>query len=138
MALAWLAFGVLMADSMSTRRQPGGIWKDERRSPGPWPQGRRKPLAIVAAIVAALLARVLVRRVFDQTALGVLVILIGLTSFWVAARLDRGRLDRERYGRGPGWWISLLISKTSVPVARGIYVAMGLGICALGVAELVR
>jgi hypothetical protein len=28
------------------------LWRDEKRSPGPWPQGKRAPLAIVAVVVA--------------------------------------------------------------------------------------
>jgi hypothetical protein len=113
-----------------------GIWKDERRSPGYLPQGRRRPLAIVALGVVYLLARLLTKDVLNRTELSIFVILIGLSAFWVAARMNEQRLEEERYMRGPGWMIGWLISKTSVPVARAIHIAMGIGICALGILTL--
>jgi hypothetical protein len=52
-------------------------------------------------------------------------------------RLNQQRVDEQRYLRGPGWWIGVLISKTSVPVARAVWGAMSVGICALGIASIV-
>ncbi len=122
----------------SEQKPGGGLWKDEKRSPGYLPQGRRAPLALLAVVVVVgVLARLLVHNV-GLTVLSVFVILIGLSAFWAALRMNEQRLEDERYTRGPGWLIGLLISKTNVPVARGIYVLMGVGICALGFAGLVR
>ncbi len=121
----------------STGRGRGkGIWKDERRSPGYLPQGRRRPLAIITLVVVYFLARVLTKDVLNRTELSIFVILIGLSAFWVAARMNEQRLEEERYMRGPGWMIGWLISKTSVPVARAIHIVMGIGICALGILTL--
>ena len=32
----------------------GNLWRDEKTRPGPWPQGKRAPLAIMAVVVALL------------------------------------------------------------------------------------
>ncbi|MGA9285251.1 MAG: hypothetical protein WBV85_07395 [Solirubrobacteraceae bacterium] len=85
----------------------------------------------------AIAAGAAVGEIHNHVALGIFVLLIGLGALWVAARMDQGRLQDERYSRGPGWWLGLLISKTNVPVARGIYILMGLGICALGILSIV-
>jgi hypothetical protein len=69
--------------------------------------------------------------------IGSFVVLIGLGSFWAASRMNQQRLADERYTRGPGWWLGWLISKTNVSIARGIYIVMGIGICALGVLGIV-
>ena len=121
----------------TARHEGGGLWKDERRSPGYWPQGRRKPIAIVALAIVALGARFVI-GVLTTTELGAFVVLIGLSSFWVAIKMDQKRLEDERYSRGPGWMIGWLISKTSVPFARGFYIVLGIGICALGAFAIVR
>ena len=126
------------AELTSTARHEGrGLWKDERRSPGYWPQGRRKPIAVVALAIVALGARFVV-GVLTRDELGAFVILIGLGSFWAAMKMDQKRLEDERYSRGPGWFIGWLISKTSVPVARVFYIVLGIGICALGAFAIVR
>lgn len=127
-----------MPSSPPQTRTEHGLWKDERRRPGYLPQGRRAPLAVIAVVAAGLLARLFMRHVLTRPELSVLVILIGLSAFWVAVRMNRRRLAEERYTRGPGWWIGWLISKTSVPVARAIHIAMGIGICALGILVLIR
>jgi hypothetical protein len=124
-------------EQTTTQRQGHGLWKDERRSPGYLPQGRLRPLALIAVAVVGLLSRLLVRHVLTRTELCIFVIAIGLSSFWVAARMNKKRLAEERYTRGPGWWLGWLISKTSVPVARTIHIVMGIGICALGLLVLV-
>jgi hypothetical protein len=113
-----------------------GPWKDERRGPGYFPQGRRRPYAVIAIAGVGLLANFLVRHVLTRVELAAFVILIGLGSFWAAAKMNEKRLEDERYARGPGWFIGWLISKTSVPVARAFYVILGIGICALGIAGL--
>ena len=51
--------------------------------------------------------------------------------------MNQHQLQDERYSRGPGWWLGLLISKTNVPVARAIYILMGIGICALGILSII-
>jgi hypothetical protein len=117
-------------------RQGGGVWKDERRSPGYLPQGRRAPLALVAVVAFTILWHVLLRRHIPVAVLSPLVILIGLSSFWAAARMNKLRLQEERYARGPGWWLGWLISKTSVGFARVFYIVLGILICLLGVAVL--
>lgn len=89
----------------------------------------------MAVLVVGLLARFVVHAL-TRVELGVFVILIGLSAFWVAARMNPARLEAERYTRGPGWWIGWLISKTSVPVARAIHIVMGVLICALGLLVL--
>jgi hypothetical protein len=122
--------------SQGESRSGTGLWKDEKRSPGYFPQGRRAPLATVALIVVAGLSRLFVRHL-SMYVISPLVIVVGLGSFWVAARMNEQRLQEERYSRGPGWWIGWLISKTSVGFARGFYVVLGVLICLLGVAALV-
>jgi hypothetical protein len=107
------------------------MWRDEKRRPGPFPQSRYAPLLILLAFVAVALVRPL-----RGAPLAILVIIIGLGSFYAAARMDRARLEDERYARGPGWWLGLLISKTSVGFARAFYVLLGVGICALGAVVL--
>jgi uncharacterized membrane protein YfcA len=124
---------------MATQSQPRegrGIWKDEKRSPGYLPQGRRRPLALLAVVAFGVLWRVFLHHHIPKTALGVFVILVGLGSFYGAAKMNQKRLAEERYVRGPGWWLGWLISKTSVGFARGFYIALGIGICGLGLAEL--
>jgi uncharacterized membrane protein YhaH (DUF805 family) len=124
---------------MSSQGEPRsgtGLWKDEKRSPGYFPQGRRAPLATVALLAAAGLSRLFVRHL-SMYVISPFVILVGLGSFWVAARMNEQRLHEERYSRGPGWWIGWLISKTSVGFARGFYVVLGVLICLLGLAALV-
>jgi hypothetical protein len=124
-------------EDRNVRRPGGGLWKDEKRSPGYLPQGRRAPLALLALVALWLLSRLFLHDL-GRTLLAAFVILIGLSAFWVAWRMNSQRLAEERYTRGPGWILGLLISKTSVPVARGIHVLMGIGICALGVVVLIR
>jgi hypothetical protein len=109
-----------------------GLWRDEKRSPGPWPQGRRAPLAIVAVVVAL----VAFDQLHNRTVIGVFVVCIGLGAFYCAVRLDPGRHREERYTRGPGWWLGVAMSKLSLGVTRVVWVLMGIGICALGVLEL--
>jgi hypothetical protein len=87
-------------------------------------------------IALGILWRVVLRHNLPKAALGVFVIPIGLSAFWVAARMNNARLAEQRNTRGPGWWMGWLISKTSVGFARGFYIALGIGICALGLAEL--
>jgi hypothetical protein len=107
------------------------MWQDEKRSPGPFPQSRYAPLVILLAVVATALVRPL-----RGVPLAIIVIAIGLGSFYAAARMDRTRLENERYARGPGWWMGFLLSKTSVGVARVFYVLLGIGICTLGIVVL--
>ncbi len=106
--------------------------QDEKRSPGPWPQTRWAPIVIVVALAGG----AAVGEIHNHIALGLFVLLIGLGSFWSAARMNQQRLESERYTRGPGWWLGWLISKTSVPFARGFYIVLGIGICALGILGL--
>lgn len=117
-------------------QQGSGVWKDQRRSPGYLPQGRRAPFALLAIVAFAIVWRVFVRHHIPVEVLSPLVILIGLSSFWAAARMNEQRLQDERYTRGPGWWLGWLISKTSVSFARGFYVVLGILICLLGIAVL--
>jgi uncharacterized membrane protein YhaH (DUF805 family) len=126
----------MASEERGASRRGHGLWKDERRSPGYLPQGRRKPFAILALIVVGLLARFVIRDLMTRTELALFVILIGLSSFWVAAKMDQRRLEDERYSRGPGWFIGWLISKTSVPFARGFYILLGVAIWLLGVVAL--
>jgi hypothetical protein len=113
-------------------RRPAGQWKDERRSPGYLPQGRRAPLALLAVIAVGVIFRVVGH--IPVAILSPLVFLIGLSAFWVAARMNEQRLHEERYTRGPGWWIGWLISKTSVGFARGFHIVLGILICLLAIA----
>ena len=117
-------------------RQGSGVWKAQRRSPGYLPQGRRAPFALLAIVAFTIVWRVFVRHHIPVAVLSPLVILIGLSSFWAAARMNEQRLQDERYTRGPGWWLGWLISKTSVGFARGFYVVLGILICLLGIAVL--
>jgi hypothetical protein len=117
-------------------RQGTSVWKDHRRSPGYLPQGRRAPFALLAIVAFTIVWRVFMRHDIPIAVLSPLVILIGLSSFWVAARMNEQRLQEERYTRGPGWWLGWLISKTSVGFARGFYVVLGILICLLGIAVL--
>lgn len=80
----------------------------------------------------------LILRLHNHIVLGVFVVLIGLSGIYTIVTLDRRRLDDFRYMRGPGFMIGLLVSKTSVQVARCIWSLMCLAICALGVANIVR
>jgi hypothetical protein len=113
-----------------------GPWKDEQRRPGPWPQGRRAPLAIAAAVVAAILVRVTLGHVHSRALLGGLVIVIALGGFYTALTLNQTRLEKQRYTRGPGWLIGVTISKLPLGVARMVWLAISLGILALGIAEI--
>jgi hypothetical protein len=124
-----------MATSQESQ-QGSGVWKDQRRSPGYLPQGRRAPFALLVIVAFAIVWRVFVRHHIPVAVLSPLVILIGLSSFWAAARMNEQRLQDERYTRGPGWWLGWLISKTSVGFARGFYVVLGILICLLGIAVL--
>ena len=114
----------------------GGVWKDQRRSPGYLPQGRRAPFALLALVAFTIAWRVFVRHHIPAAVLSPLVILIGLSSFWVAARMNEQRLRAERYTRGPGWWLGWLISRTSVGFARAFHIVLGILICLLGIAVL--
>jgi hypothetical protein len=113
-----------------------GPWHDERRRPGFLPDGRRRWMALAAVIVVGIAARAAVPHL-GPSLLGALVVGIGLTGVWLAARLDKRRLNDQRYTRGPGWFIGLAISKLPLPVARAAWLALGLAIIALGVAEIV-
>jgi hypothetical protein len=53
------------------------LWRDEKRSPGPWPQGKRAPLAIVAVVVAL----VAFDQLHNRTVIGVFVVCIGLRAW---------------------------------------------------------
>jgi hypothetical protein len=110
------------------------FWQDEKRSPGPLPQGNRVALAVRLVVAAALVLAI--SQIHSHVALGLFVVLIGLSGLYTVARLNRRRLDDMRYTRGPGWLIGLLVSKTSVPVARAIWTLMSLAICALGIANI--
>jgi hypothetical protein len=110
------------------------FWQDQRRSPGPLPQGR--PLALALRTAAAVVLVLAIDRVHDHVVLGSLVLLIGLGGVYTVARLNQQRLDDMRFTRGPGWFIGLLVSKTSVPVARAIWMVMSLAICALGIVSI--
>jgi hypothetical protein len=68
--------------------------------------------------------------------LALVVIFIGLGSFVVAARMNSSRLAEERNLRGPGAWIGVLLSNTSVGFARAFFIVLGIAICALGVVDL--
>jgi hypothetical protein len=115
----------------------GEVWRDERKRPGPWPQGRRAPLAVVAAIAVGVLVSGGLGRVHSHVVLGVLVIVISLSGFYTTARLTPERLVAERYTRGPGWFLGVGIAKLPLPVARAVWLLLSLSICALGVLELV-
>lgn len=112
-----------------------GFWGDEKQRIGPLPQGR--PLALAIRLAVAAVGVVLIGKVHNHIALGIFVLLIGLGGVYTTVRLNRQRVDEQRYLRGPGWWIGVLISKTSVHVARIIWGAMSVGICALGIASIV-
>jgi uncharacterized membrane protein YfcA len=110
----------------------GGLWRDEKISPGPWPQGKRAPLALIAVVVALLAFS----QLHNRTVLAVFVIAIGLGAFYCAARLNPERHRQERYTRGSGWWLGVIMSKLPIGVTRVIWVLMGIGICTLGVLVL--
>ena len=110
----------------------GGLWRDEKRSPGPWPQGKRAPLAIIAVIVGL----VALSQLHNKTVLAIFVIVIGLGAFYCAVRLNPERHREERYTRGSGWWLGVIMSKLPIGVTRMIWVLMGIGICILGVLAL--
>jgi hypothetical protein len=119
-----------------SERTGRGLWRDEQRRPGFFPQGRRAPIAIISTVGVYFFARWMIRDVFDRRTLGIFVISVGLTAFWNAARMNEQRLAQERYTRGPGFVIGWMISKTSVGFARAFYILLGLGICALGALTL--
>jgi hypothetical protein len=98
-------------------------------------QGRR--LALALRIVGAAVLLLVIGRVHNHVVLGSFVLLIGLGGIYTVARLNEQRLDDMRYTLGPGWFIGLLVSKTSVPVARAIWTLMSLAICALGIVSIV-
>ncbi|MGA7704501.1 MAG: hypothetical protein WB998_06350 [Solirubrobacteraceae bacterium] len=110
----------------------GNLWKDEKRSPGPWPQGNRAPLAMIAVV----LALAALSQLHNKTVLAVFVIVIGLGAFYCAVRLNPERHREERYTRGSGWWVGLIMSKLPMGATRVIWVLMGIGICTLGVLAL--
>lgn len=114
-----------------------GLWKDQQSRPGPWPQGRRRPLAILAAVVAGVIVDVALHHVHSNTVLGGIVVLIALGGFYSAARLNPARLEQQRYTRGPGWFIGLAISKLPLPLARMAWIALSTGILVLGVVAIV-
>lgn len=87
----------------------GGLWRDEKRTPGPWPQGKRAPLAIILVVVALLAFS----QFHNKTALAIFVIGIGFCAFYCAARPDPERHREERYTRGSGWWLGVIMSKTT-------------------------
>jgi uncharacterized membrane protein YfcA len=105
------------------------LWRDEKRAPGPWPQGKRASLAIVVALVVF-------DHLHNRTVLGVFVVCIGLCAFYCAVRLNPERHREERYTRGSGWWLGVVMSKLPLGVTRVVWVLMGIGICTLGVLEL--
>ncbi len=109
------------------------MWQDEKRSPGPWPQTRWAPIVVVLALIGG----ALVAKIHNHVALGIFVLAIGLGAFWSAARMNQQKLHQERYMRGSGWWVGVLLAKTNVPFARGFYVLLGGAICALGVWAIV-
>jgi hypothetical protein len=53
----------------SGERRSGGLWKDQRSSPGPFPQCNRKLLEIGAMVLALVLVRILLRDVSDRLGL---------------------------------------------------------------------
>jgi uncharacterized membrane protein YfcA len=108
------------------------LWRDEKRSPGPWPQGRRAPLAIIAVVVAL----VAFDQLHNRTVLGVFVVCIGLGAFYCAVRLNPERHREERYTRRSGWWLGVVMSKLPLGVTRVVWFLMGIGICALGILAL--
>jgi uncharacterized membrane protein YfcA len=110
----------------------GGLWRDEKRRPGPWPQGKRAPLAVIAVVVALLAFS----QLHNKTVLAIFVTGIGLCAFYCAARLNPERHREERYTRGSGWWLGVIMSKLPIGVTRVIWVLMGIGICTLGVLVL--
>jgi hypothetical protein len=110
----------------------GDLWRDEKRSPGPWPQGKRAPLAVIAVVVALLAFS----QLHNKTILAVSVIVIGVGAFYCAVRLNPERHREERYTRGSGWWLGVIMSKLPIGVTRVIWVLMGIGICTLGVLVL--
>ena len=114
-----------------------GLWKDEKTRPGPWPQGKRAPLAIITVIVVVILMRVLLPQLRGTPVLGIFIVVIALGGFYTAARLDPERLQQQRYSRGPGWILGLAVSKMPLGVARSVWVLMSCAILALGVLALV-
>lgn len=115
-----------------------GPWRDEQRWPGPWPQGRRGPIAIVVAVVVLIIVNATLNRVHSNVVLGGIVVLISLTGFYTTARLDRARLAQQRYTRGPGWFIGLTVSKLPLGAARVVWLILSTGILALGVVAIVQ
>jgi hypothetical protein len=67
-----------------------------------------------------------------MTVLAIFVIGIGLCAFYCAARLNPKRHRGERYTRGSGWWLGVIMSRLPMGVTRMIWVLMGIGICTLG------
>ena len=115
-----------------------GLWRDEQRRPGPLPQGRRGPIALVAAIIVWIVVNAALNHVHSNVVLGGIVVLISLTGFYTAVRLDRTRLAKQRYTRGPGWFIGLTISKLPLGAARLAWLLLSTGILALGVVAIVQ
>lgn len=87
----------------------------------------------MVAVIVALLA---FSQLHNKTVLAIFVIVIGLGAFYSAARLNPERHRQERYTRGSGWWLGVLMSKLPIGITRVIWVLMGLGICTLGVLVL--
>jgi hypothetical protein len=108
---------------------------DEQTRPGPLPQTRR-PLALVGLLVLALIAGAAIDHVHSQVVLGSIVILISFTGFYTAARLTPARLQQQRYTRGPGWYLGVLIAKLPLFAARAVWLLISLGILALGVVSI--
>lgn len=95
-------------------------------------------MAIIVAVVVLIIVNAALNRVHSNVVLGGIVVLISLTGFYTAARLDRTRLAQERYTRGPGWFIGLAISKLPLGVARVVWLILSTAILALGVVAIVQ
>jgi hypothetical protein len=90
-----------------------GKTKNAARARGRKRNGRRFVVAVALAVAAA------VGEIHNHVAIGIFVLLIWLSAFWVAARMNQHRLRNERYSRGPGLWLGLLISKTTSSLLVG-------------------
>ena len=107
-------------------------------TPGNIPQRFEVPrgwqgAAAIAFIVLLFLAAYVVHDGWFQ---GGVILLMGLANIVVALRMNEERHQRLRALRGPGWWIGWLASRAPLPVARGLWLLMSMGISALGVAAI--